>query len=117
MPLLWCVGNSACLFIMSGMEATETKVERTHSLMSQWNFKMNAIKTYFSLFRSECSEGGCKHTQTRASGNPVFFLHFLSVCWVCLHGPVTSPPRTDRERWIVWEEDGSLVNAIILPSL
>lgn len=50
MPLLWCVGNSACLFIMSGMEATETKVERTHSLMSQWNFKMNATKTYFSLF-------------------------------------------------------------------
>lgn len=82
MPLLWCVGNSACLFIMSGMEATETKVERTHSLMSQWNLKMNATKTYFSLFRSECSEGGCKHTQTRASGNPVVFLHFVSVCWV-----------------------------------
>lgn len=47
MPLLWCVGISACLFIMSGMEATGTKVEETHSLMSQWNWNMNTTTTYF----------------------------------------------------------------------
>lgn len=47
-----------------------------------------------------------------------WFFFILSLCvGFFLHGPVTSPPRTDRERWIVWEEDGSLVNAIILPSL
>lgn len=45
-----------------------------------------------------------------------FFLIF-SLCWVCLHRPVTSSPHTDGERWIVWEEDGSLVNTIILPSV
>lgn len=70
------------------------------------------------LYFSDCSayvcvpfcEGRCTHRSF--SKIPCFFpsLHFLSPRWACLHGPVTSPPCPDRERWIVWEEDGGLVN-------
>lgn len=39
-----------------------------------------------------------------------WFFFIFSLCWVCLHRPVTSSPHTDGEGWIMWEEFGEYYN-------
>lgn len=85
--LLWCAfGNVVCLFITSAMEATVVK----NSLNRALTLHRNMGKTLMCVRACVC---------LRVVSFIYFhYQHFLLTHWACLHGPVTSPPSTKRER-------------------